>query len=133
MGALLTRATIKQQAADQKGQSVFTLAQQHYALWSEAQQRDDLKRIFQRNADLSQPPTLAEEEYLNLIIAHYLVGWESAKTKNFPTLETLSKDAGDFFSRPLPRAIWEKTKETRDPRFVRFVERAVERGGPLSI
>jgi hypothetical protein len=38
----------------------------------------------------------------------------------------LALDAGEFFSLPLPRAVWEKTKKFRNPRFVRFVERAMK-------
>jgi hypothetical protein len=40
-------------------------------------------------------------------------------------MKLLAKDAGSFFKLPLPHVVWDKTKEFRNPRFVRFVERAL--------
>jgi hypothetical protein len=89
-------------------------------------QRADLKRVFLKNLDLLQPPTVAEEEYLNMVIVHYVTGWQMAKVKSVLTPDALAADARAFFSLPLPRAVWEKTKDFRDKRFVRFVERAMK-------
>jgi hypothetical protein len=41
-------------------------------------------------------------------------------------LKELADDVREFFSLPLPRAVWEKTKKNRNRRFVRFVERALK-------
>ena len=79
--------------------------------------------------------TVAEEEFLNLAFAHFQTSWRIAKAGGIITLGELAIDAHDFLDLPLPRAVWEKTKRFRNPRFVRFVEQAmnlktaVENGG----
>jgi hypothetical protein len=51
-----------------------------------------------------------------------MTAWRVARTGGVVTLKELATDARGFISLPLPRAVWEKTKGTRNPRFVRFVE-----------
>jgi hypothetical protein len=104
----------------------LALVERHRVLWSEAHQRQDLKRIFLKGADvLSEPATTAETEFLDLVIIHFETGWRLERTMGRGELKALSRDAGEFFSLPLPCAAWEKTKEFRNPKFVRFVERAI--------
>jgi hypothetical protein len=86
-----------------------------------------LARIFRLDADLSQPISIAEEEFLRLVISHFQTIWLIARNGGLLTLKELALDAQDFFALPLPRAVWEKTKAFRNPKFVRFVERAMER------
>ncbi|MGD0812491.1 MAG: DUF6082 family protein [Verrucomicrobiota bacterium] len=128
-GILVSHREAKAKEAD----TLCTLAEQHRELWSEAIQKADLQRVLRPDADVGvKPATLAEEEFLNLVIVHWLKSWRIAKAGGIITAKELGVDAGKFFSLPLPRAIWEKTKKSRNPEFVRFVERAVERGGQLS-
>ena len=70
---------------------------------------------------------MAEREFLNLVLLHYQTGWTVAKAGALITLAEIKADIRDFFSFPLPRAVWEKTKKLRDRRFVRFVERALKK------
>ena len=90
-------------------------------------QRKDLARIFQPDADvLLVPATVEETEFLNLVIVHFQTGWWIAKAGGITTLKELKADARSFFTLPLPCAVWEKTKEFRNSRFVRFVEKAMK-------
>ena len=67
--------------------------------------RSDLARIFQKDVDLiSKPLTPTEEEFLNLITAHFLTGWRIAKSGGVTTLKEMKADARGVFSLPLPRA-----------------------------
>ena len=68
---------------------------------------------------------LAEEEFLNLVMAHFLTSWRIAKVGGIITLKELAADVQEFFNLPLPRAVWEKTKAFRNQRFVKFVEHAL--------
>jgi hypothetical protein len=40
-------------------------------------------------------------------------------------------DIRQFFSRPIPRAVWEQTKVFQDHRFIAFVDRALESGSDV--
>jgi hypothetical protein len=68
---------------------------------------------------------VAEEEFLNLVMAHFQTSWRIAKVGGIITLGELAADVRGFFSLPLPRAVWEKTKGFRNRRFVKFVKKAL--------
>jgi hypothetical protein len=106
--------------------NLLAIEERHRALWSEAQKRQDLKRIFSDRADvLAEPVSTEEDLFLRRVILHFETGWRLEKVLNRGELNLLAKDTAEFFRLPLPRAVWEKKKQFRNPRFVRFVERAL--------
>ena len=130
---LLTSAALRSQAVSQNLGHYLTLVADHRELWSEAHRRPDLARIFRADVNLKvEPMTTAEEEFLNLAIEHFATGWLMARGTRFLHLQGLAADAATFFSRPLPRCAWDRTKHARDPRFVRFVEHAIAHRSPAS-
>ena len=76
---------------------------------------------------MERPLTIEEDLFMRRVILHFETGWRIEKIRNRGELSLLSRDIGEFFSLPLPRAAWEKTKEFRNPKFVRFVERALKK------
>lgn len=109
---------------------LMTQEKWHRALWQEAENREELKNVF---LDAPLPArgcalSVAETEYLNRVILFYQTSWRIAGLVDRAELELLSMDAGEFFSLPRPRAVWEKTKRFKNPYFIRFVERALKFG-----
>ena len=129
MGSLcLAAAAANREAKAREIENLLTISEHHRELWKGVYQRQDLERIFRADADVQTSAiTVAEEEFVNLVIVHFLKGWRIAKIGGITTLDELATDVRGFFSLPLPHAVWEKTKTTRNPRFVRFVERALEK------
>ena len=127
MGSLLMgAAAVVRDAKAREIENLLTLANYHRELWSGVSQRPELGRIFRDDADvISAPTTVAEQEFLNLVLVHFQTGWRLAKGGNIITLKELAADVRGFFSLPLPRAVWEKTKQFRNQKFVRFVEKAL--------
>ena len=106
--------------------NILSLSGLHRELWAEVHRRPDLQRIVQETADLVQHPiSLAEEEFLNLVLVHFYTGWQLARLGTGVSMDVLQKDVQSFFARPIPRAIWQKTKGERDVRFVRFIEKCL--------
>ena len=100
---------------------------------SEVKQRPELKRILSENVDLAaQPLTPDEDVSMWQIAQQFETGWRVEKIMNRGELNLLAKDTAEFFRLPLPRAVWEKTKHFRNPRFVRFVERAIRDQAPIA-
>jgi hypothetical protein len=133
LGSLwLAVAVGRREAKAKESENLLTIAEQHEQLWSRAYARKDLERIFLADADLSQPISIAEAEFLRLVVSHFQTIWLIARAGGLLTLHELALDAGEFFALPLPRAVWEKTKQTRNPKFVRFVDRALDRCGRLT-
>jgi hypothetical protein len=122
----LAMAAANRDAKAKEIENLLSLSEHHRELWKEIPQRKDLARIFQTDADvLLTPPTVAETEFLNLVFVHFQTGWRIAKAGGITTLKEMQADIRDFFSLPLPRAVWEKTKNCRNWQFVRFVKQAL--------
>lgn len=104
----------------------LALTAQHRELWSELHRRPELARVGQAEVDLvAAPISVAEEEFLMLALNHFHAGWLLVKQGGLVSLEVLAADARAFVQLPLPRAIWERTRHARDPKFVQFVEKAL--------
>ena len=111
-------------------ENLLTISEHHRELWGEITQNRELDRIFESGADvLASPPTVLEEESLNQIFMHFQSTWRIAKVGGLITLKELGADVRGFFNLPLPRAVWEKTKTTRNQRFVKFVDCQIRSGG----
>ena len=123
---LLGFAAANRESKEKAASTLLTIEAQHRELWDRAYERENLARIFRADADLSQPISIAEEEFLRLVISHFQTIWLIARNGGLLTLRELALDAQDFFSLPLPRAMWEKTKIFRNPKFVRFIEKALK-------
>lgn len=122
-GLALAAIAARRESKARRIEDYLTLAGQHRELWTDAHARPDLARIFHRELDLvATPITVAEMEFLNLVIVHFHTGWLLGNQGGLLRLDVLSADAKDFFSLPLPRKVWEETRHFRDPGFVHFIE-----------
>lgn len=123
----MTAAAAQRDAKSREVQNLLALNEQHRNLWAGVLENHNLNRVFQDDANvLEKPATVVEKQFLNLVFVHYQTGWTVAKAGALITLAEIKTDIRDFFSLPLPRAVWEKTKNLRNRQFVRFVERALK-------
>ena len=127
-GLWLTAAGYRRDGKERKTSGLMALAQEHRELWTEAHRRPDLSRIFRTEVDLvASPITTAEQEFLNLVFVHFELGWQLARQGVATPLAVLSTDVRAFFRLPVVRAVWEETRLSRNPEFVEFVDRVLER------
>jgi hypothetical protein len=125
-GLGFTAASLRQQARAKEFENILTLEEHHRELWNEASRRPELTRLLRPNIDLArEPATVAEEEFLNLVIVHFQTGWQMASAGTVLRKQTVEADAREFFRLPLPNLIWQRTKAFREERFVRFVEKTL--------
>ena len=131
-GLIFTAASFRADSRNRLIANLLALDERHRALWSEVKQRSELKRILSENVDLdAQPLTPDEDVSMWQIIQQFETGWRVEKILNRGELKFLARDIGDFFRLPLPLAVWENTHQFRNPKFVRFVERAMAGGKRL--
>lgn len=123
----MAAAASNREARAKETENLLTLSEHHRNLWAVITQRPELERIFQTNMDvLKSPATPVEDVFLNEAIVQFLTGWRIATAGGITTVRELAADVRGFFSLPLPRAVWERTKEFRNQRFVSFVEKALK-------
>ena len=127
-GLFFTGLSSHREARSRRIGNIISLTQLHRDLWSEVHKREDLQRVIQESVDLiARPITPAEEEFMNLVLIHFYTGWQMAQLNAGVSLRLLEKDVKSFFSRPIPKAVWEKTRRERDQHFVRFVEKCLRK------
>jgi hypothetical protein len=126
-GLFFTAISIRRDTRSRRVSDLLTLTEQHRNLWNEVHERDGLRRIYDAEVDfLAHPITDIEEEFLNRVIVHFSTGWLLAREGSLLTLETLAEDVRWFFNLPIPKRVWEATKEGRDRKFIKFVETALK-------
>jgi len=106
--------------------NLLTVSDRGDALFAEVKKDPKLKRILAFDADISEPPTIEEEEYLIRIFKLFQNGWRVACATDRAALNELGYDIADFLKRPLAGVFWEKEQAFKNKKFVRFVKRAIE-------
>jgi hypothetical protein len=124
---LLTATALRRDSRSRRASDLLNLLEQHRQLWGEIHRRPELVRILSKEVDLvAQPISLAEEEFINLIVVHYHTGWMLARAGTGNNVAALAADIRGLFSLPLPKAVWRQTKDRRDQDFARFVDSSLE-------
>ena len=99
---------------------------QHRQIWREIYDHPKLARVLQKDADLEKEPVSIEEErFVTTLILNLGTAFRAMKYGEFVALEGLQKDVQDFFSLPIPKALWKKLQPLQDENLVAFVEKCV--------
>jgi len=103
--------------------NLLVLAEGHRDIWKEQLKYPDLARVLDPAANLTKEPlTLSEEIFVNLVIQHLNVVFHTMRDELTVSPEGLRRDVSEFFSLPIPAAVWNKFKVLQNDRFVKFVE-----------
>lgn len=122
-GLLFTaRTTLKDERA-RRISNLIAVTAQYGQIWGEFYERPGLSRVLKKDVDLSKEPISEEEAlFVNLLVVHLGTVYRAMKGGMFVRLEGLQRDIQEFFSLPIPKAVWEKAKPLQDNDFVAFVE-----------
>src|SRR5262249_20538494 len=124
---LLTAYTIHEDSKAHKVENIFTVAHHHAELSKQALEKPELNRVLRKDVDLDkQPISDAEALHVKLRILHLDSVHRASNMGMFVRVQGLQRDIKDFFSAPIPRAVWEKLKPFQDDDFVVFVENAMD-------
>jgi len=103
--------------------NLIALKQENREIWQQAYNRPQLFRVLQKDVDLDEKPVTNDEWlFVKTLILHLDSVHRANKARMFITLEGLALDIKEFFSSPIPKAIWEKIKPFQDKEFLGFVE-----------
>jgi hypothetical protein len=121
-GLLFTAYTVRKDERARQIGNLIAIKQQNREIWKELYERPKLVRVLSKEVDLNREPISTEEWlFVKFLILHLDTVHRAMKAGMFVELEGLQKDIKDFFSSPIPRAIWEKLKWLQDDDFVKFV------------
>ena len=126
VGFLLTAYTLRKDEQARQVTNLVVANQQYREIWQQLYNKPGLFRVLKMDADLAvQPITDEEALFVRLLILHLHSVHRTMKVGMFVKLEGLQADVREFFSFPIPRAIWGRSKQLQDKNFVTFVEKCL--------
>lgn len=122
-GLLFTAYAARKEDGSRKISNLIAIKAEYREIWKQVYKRPQLARVLKADVDLNAEP-ISDEEFLfvKLLILHLDTVHRMMKSGMFVTLEGLQKDVAEFFSAPIPKAIWEKIKPLQDADFAEFIE-----------
>lgn len=122
-GFLLARHSSKEEAKERRIANRHTLTKQHREIWMLRFAHPELGRIDDPAPDLNTQPITAQEKlFVRFLVLHLAGCYRTAKADLFTLPDEITADISNFFSRPIPRAVWEQIQRFQNADFVRFVE-----------
>ena len=104
--------------------NLLTITANHREVWKEIFNRPELGRVLSPTTNLSKHPVTREEEvFVNMVILHTSSAHQAMQDGLVIKLEGLRRDVCWFFSLPIPKTVWERSKLLQNDDFVAFVER----------
>ena len=122
-GLLFTGFALRGESKARRMANLLTLTEHHRDLWTRLHDRPELSRVLSDTPDLQTRPVTEEEDmFVNLLIVHLNSTFLAIREGALLRPEHLKEAVRWLYSRPIPRAVWEKTKQFQDRAFVKFVE-----------
>jgi len=126
-GLFFTGFALRTDVRSRRVDILMRLTESHRALWILFdERRPELKRVFDSRADLaSHPLTPQEARFIQFFINHVIITFRSGKLGLYVSPDQLDVDLREFFSRPVPRAAWEKLRRFQDRDFADYMQRII--------
>lgn len=124
---LYTARSFRADETSRRIANLLTLTTAHREIWTTLYTRPEIKRVLDPKADLYRKPMSDEEAlFVTLLLLHLNATWQATKEGVFRTKQAIEEDIRWFFSLPIPKAVWERSKMLQDSDFVEFVEQCLE-------
>jgi hypothetical protein len=126
-GLWFTAFSLHSETKTRRIANLLTLTANYREVWKEFFRSPELARVIEPSADVAkQPVTPAEEFFVNIVISHTSSVYEALKDELLTKQEGLRRDVRSFFSLPVPKAVWTKTKLLQNHDFAAFIESSLK-------
>ncbi len=126
VGFFTAAHTIRTDTKERKIGNLFALTNAHREIWSRLYEREELARVLSEAVNLQREPITAEEElFVHTLILHLRAAFKARDLGMQFDDDAVAADIRQFFNRPIPRAVWKRSKVFQDRAFVEFVERCM--------
>jgi hypothetical protein len=122
-GLLFTAYALRRDEKARKVGNMITINQEHHEIWKELYERPALSRVLDKAANVNRDPISdAEGLFVNSLILHLSTVHRAIEDGVFVPLEGLREDIREFFSLPIPQAMWKRNRKFQNRDFAEFVE-----------
>jgi hypothetical protein len=126
-GLWFTAVSLRSETKTRRIANLLTITANYREVWKEFFRSPELVRVIEPSADVvKQPVTPAEEFFVNMVISHTSSVYETLKDELLIKQEGLRRDVKSFFSLPVPKAVWIKTKLLQNQDFAAFIESSLK-------
>ena len=117
----------REETKARKISNLLAITANHREVWKEFFMTPKLARVMDSSADVHKGPVTPEERFfVSAVIAHTNSVYETLKDELLVKQEGLRRDVKQFFSLPVPRAVWSKTKLLQNQDFAAFIESSLK-------
>lgn len=132
-GLIFTAISLHSETKTRRVANLLTITSNHRELWKELLIDPALARVLETAPDLeARPITPKEQLFVNMVILHVASNYFAMHDQLMVTLEGLRRDVRQFFSRPIPRQVWNTVRGTQNESFVAFIESCLNPQSPIA-
>jgi hypothetical protein len=118
--------TMRTNTRERKIGNLFALTAAHREIWSRLHEQKELARVLAPILDLRVDPISLEEElFVHILILHVRTAFKAREFGMQFDDDAVAADIRQFFTRPIPHAVWERSKVFQDRQFVEFVDQCI--------
>ena len=122
-GLFFTASSFRSEEKTRRIANLLTITKNHQDIWADFYRNPGLARVLDSSANVvKQPVTREEEIFVNLVILHLSSVFHALKDELVTNQEGLRRDVWQFFSLPIPQAVWNRVKVLQNDAFVAYVE-----------
>jgi hypothetical protein len=122
-GLWFTAFSLRSETKTRRVANLLSITANHREIWKEFLNNPKLARVRDAAANTAkQPVTDAERVFVNLVIQHINSVYYAMSDQLVVKYEGLRRDIAQFFSLPIPQAVWERMKVFQNDALVRFIE-----------
>jgi hypothetical protein len=122
-GLWFTVISLRSETKTRRIANLLSITANHREIWKEFLTNPKLVRVRDTAADTAKHPvTDAERVFVNLVIQHINSVYYAMSDQLVVKYEGLRRDIAQFFSLPIPQAVWDRMKIFQNDALVRFIE-----------
>ena len=126
-GLLFTAVSLRSEAKTRRIANLLTVTANYREIWKEYYANPQLGRVLDVSANVTEKPVTPEEElFVGQIIFHISNVFYALKDDLFVAQDGSRRDIAQFFSLPVPKAVWAKTKLLQNQDFAAYIDSALK-------
>jgi hypothetical protein len=126
-GLWFTAISLHSETKTRRIANLLTITANYREVWKEFFRSPELARVIDPSVNVAKKPvTAAEDFFVSMVISHTSSVYEALKDELLTQQEGLRRDVKSFFSLPVPKAVWTKTKLLQNQDFAAFIESSLK-------
>ena len=118
---------LRSEAKTRRVANLLTVTANYREIWKEYYANPQLARVLDVAANVKEKPVTPEEElFVGQIIFHISNVFYAMKDDLFVAQDGSRQDIAQFFSLPVPKAVWQRTKLLQNQDFAAFIDSSLK-------